>query len=127
MPFVVSAIKPIPTRAGFVAARVRGRKALAKGVVIQAVPTEQVDWRLGLTATKKIGNAVTRNRARRRLRALARQYLAPVARSGMDYVLIARHDTATANWQDMVAGLGKAVRYLHRTFDEPKDDRGGGA
>jgi ribonuclease P protein component len=127
MPFVVSAIKPIPTRAGFVAARVRGKKALAKGVVIQAVPTGQADWRLGLTATKKIGNAVTRNRARRRLRALARLCLAPIARSGMDYVLIARHDTATARWDDMVAGLAKAVRYLHRTMDAPNSDREPGA
>jgi hypothetical protein len=31
-------------------------------------------------------------------------------------VLIARHDTATANWQDMANGLQKAIRYLHRTI-----------
>jgi len=117
MPLTVSSIKSIPSRGGFIAARVRGKKALAKGMVIQAVQNGQPDWRLGLTATKKIGNAVTRNRARRRLRALAQTHLAPMARAGVDYVLIARHDTVNANWGDMTAGLGKAMRYLHRHMD----------
>ena len=49
------------------------------------------------------------------MRALARDYLSPLAKNGIDYVLIARHDTATANWQDMAKGLQKAIRYLHRT------------
>ena len=107
----------IPTRAGFIAARVKGHKALAKGIVIQAFHTGKPEWRLGLTATKKIGNAVTRNRARRRLRALARHYLAPVARPGVDYVLIARHDTALVAWDELVTGLSKALRYIHRCLD----------
>jgi ribonuclease P protein component len=115
----------IPTRAGFIAARVKGQKALAKGMVIQAVETGKPEWRLGLTATKKIGNAVIRNRARRRLRALARHYLAPLARPGVDYVLIARHDTALVAWDDLVAGLPKAVRYIHRCLDKaPSADNG---
>ena len=116
----------IPTRAGFIAARVKGHKALAKGIVIQAFATGKPEWRLGLTATKKIGNAVARNRARRRLRALARHYLAPVARPGVDYVLIARHDTALVAWDELVAGLPKALRYIHRRLDNAPsaDSRG---
>ena len=109
-------MKTIPSRAGFLAARSKGGKALARGLVIQAVARDSDDWRVGLTATKKIGNAVTRNRARRRMRALARDHLSPLAKNGIDYVLIARHDTATANWQDMANGLQKAIRYLHRTI-----------
>ena len=109
-------MKTIPSRAGFVAARSKGEKALARGLVIQAVSYESDEWRIGLTATKKIGNAVTRNRARRRMRALAREHLSRLAKPGMDYVLIARHDTATANWQEMGRGLEKAVRYLHRAI-----------
>ena len=108
-------MKTIPSRAGFLAARSMGAKALARGLVIQAIARDSDDWRIGLTATKKIGNAVTRNRARRRMRALARDHLSPLAKNGIDYVLIARHDTATANWQDMANGLQKAIRYLHRT------------
>ena len=109
-------MKTIPSRAGFLAARSKGEKALARGLVIQAVTRDSDDWRIGLTATKKTGNAVTRNRARRRMRALARDHLSPLAKNGFDYVLIARHDTATANWQDMANGLQKAIRYLHRTI-----------
>ena len=55
-----------------------------------------------------------RNRARRRLRALARQHLAPLARPGVDYVLIARRDTVTADWEELAKGLQKAIHYLHR-------------
>ena len=112
----MSDMKTIPSRAGFLSARSKGKKALARGLVIQAVTRGSDEWRIGLTATKKIGNAVTRNRARRRMRALARDHLSPMAKNGIDYVLIARHDTATANWQDMANGLQKAIRYLHRTI-----------
>ena len=106
-------MKTIPTRSGFLAARSNGKKALSRGLVIQAVGNSSSVWRVGLTATKKIGNAVMRNRARRRMRALASIYLAPLAQPGVDYVLIARHDTVTADWQDMANGLQKAIRYLH--------------
>ena len=115
---MVSDMRTIPSRAGFVAARSKGEKALSRGLVIQANENEASHWRVGLTATKKIGNAVTRNRARRRMRALARSFLAPVAQPGTDYVLIARHDTATADWQDMAKGLQKAIRYLHRSINQ---------
>ena len=110
-------MRTIPSRARFLAARSKGKKALSRGLVIQAIENEASHWRVGLTATKKIGNAVTRNRARRRLRALARNYLVPLAQPGTDYVLIARHDTVNADWQDMAKGLQKAIRYLHRSIN----------
>ena len=112
----MSDMKTIPSRVGFLTARSKGEKALARGLVIQAVTSDSDDWRIELTATKKIGNTVTRNRARRRMRALARDHVSPLAKNGIDYVLIARHDTATANWQDMANGLQKAIRYLHRNI-----------
>ena len=113
----MSDMRTIPSRAGFLAARSNGEKALSRGLVIQAIDNDESQWRIGLTATKKIGNAVTRNRARRRMRALARSYLVPLARPGTDYVLIARHDTVNADWQDMAKGLQKAIRYLHRSIN----------
>ena len=113
-------MKTIPARAGFLAARSNGQKALSRGLVIQAISTESQHWRVGFTATKKIGTAVVRNRARRRMRALARDYLAPLAQPGTDYVLIARQDTATANWKEMTIGLQKAIRYLHHCIDRSK-------
>ncbi|MGB2410462.1 MAG: ribonuclease P protein component [Candidatus Puniceispirillaceae bacterium] len=107
----------IPSRSGFLAARDSGMKAVSRGFILQAVPTGRPDWRLGITATRKIGNAVRRNRARRRLRALARTELAALARAGIDYVMIARQGTADRDWADLVSDLGKAVGYLHRTMD----------
>ena len=109
-------MRTIPSRAGFLAARSDGKKALSRGLVIQASENEASQWRIGLTATKKIGNAVTRNRARRRMRALARSYLVPLAQPGTDYVLIARRDTVDADWKDMAKGLQKAICYLHRNI-----------
>ena len=107
----------IPSRAGFLAARDSGVKAVAAGFVLQTALTGRDDWRLGLTASKKTGNAVRRNRARRRLRALARTELAKHARLGTDYVMIARHGTAERSWDDLVADLHKSLGYLHRGID----------
>ena len=104
----------IPSRTGFLAARASGIKAVSAGFILQATLTKHDVWRLGLTASKKTGNAVRRNRARRRLRALARIELARRAKGGTDYVIIARQNTADRPWADLVRDLDKALAYLHR-------------
>ena len=114
----MSKFQSVPKRQDFLKARSQGQKAVARGLVIQAIRRENGIWRVGLTASKKIGNAVCRNRARRRMRALARQHLVTMARPGVDYVLIARHDTISCDWQDLVIGLEKAVRYLHHRLSD---------
>ena len=63
----------------------------------------------GFTATKKIGNAVTRNRAKRRLREAARLLLPLHGRLGTDYVFIARMDTATIGWQRLLDDMESAL------------------
>lgn len=68
--------------------------------------------RVGYTASKKVGNAVTRNRAKRRLRALARDLLPKLGQDGCDYVLIARAGTTTtrdyaALQSDLTWAMGK--------------------
>lgn len=67
--------------------------------------------RVGFTCSKKVGNAVARNRAKRRLREVARLVLTPRAESGCDYVLIGRPKvTASYPFQAMCDDLGKALQ-----------------
>lgn len=74
-----------------------------------------VEVRVGFTASKKIGNAVLRNRAKRRLRALAREVLAPEARPGWDYVLVARPEaTVSRPYAELCADLKQALVTVHR-------------
>lgn len=70
---------------------------------------------IGFTASKKIGNAVLRNRAKRRLRAIAREVLPRLARPGWDYVLVARPQaTVTRPFVDLLADLETALASVHR-------------
>lgn len=71
--------------------------------------------RVGFTASKKIGNAVARNRAKRRLRALARELLPALARAGWDYVIVAKPEaTNSRDFNDMRADLAIALASVHR-------------
>ena len=70
--------------------------------------------RVGFTASRKVGNAVVRNRAKRRLRAAAAEILARDGRSGTDYVLIARAGTGQRRYGDQVADLAGALRQVER-------------
>jgi ribonuclease P protein component len=64
---------------------------------------------MGFTATKKIGNAVIRNRAKRRLREVARTLLPEHGLPGYDYVLIARNSTTARDWMDLLDDTRKAL------------------
>jgi ribonuclease P protein component len=73
--------------------------------------------RVGFTATKKIGNAVTRNRAKRRLREVARAILPRHGRPGYDYVFIARSSTALRPFEKLLQDAEKAVLSLSSNPD----------
>jgi ribonuclease P protein component len=68
----------------------------------------------GFTTTKKIGNSVVRNRARRRLREAARMLLPHLGVAGADYVFIARQDTAEAPWPRLLDDMEIALISLRR-------------
>lgn len=69
--------------------------------------------RVGYTVTKTVGEAVVRNRAKRRLRAAAADVLARTGRTGHDYVLIGRKTTIDRPFADLLADLAQAIVKVH--------------
>ena len=65
--------------------------------------------RVGFTATRKVGGAVVRNRAKRRLREVARHLLPLHGRPGVDYVLVARGGTPDRPWDRLVDDVKSAL------------------
>ena len=108
-------------RQDFVAAA-RALYAAMPGMVVQMRPRgDDAPPRVGFTATKKIGNAVVRNRVKRRLRELARLQLPGQARPGHDYVLIGRASSFGRGFPDLEKDLVSALKRLHRTAQMPAD------
>ncbi|WP_235017017.1 ribonuclease P protein component [Tistlia consotensis] len=109
----------------------QGRKWAMPGLVLQALhrPDDGRAPRYGLTASRKVGGAVARNRARRRLRALAERWLPEAGQSGTDYVLIARAGTVTRPFdaleQDLRTALERVVagRPARPSADRPRGGR----
>jgi ribonuclease P protein component len=94
------------------------RKAVAPGLVLQAASLETAVIgpcpRVGFTASKKVGNAVARNRARRRLKAAVKDVLTERAGEAMDYVVIARAATAGRSYTALLGDLREALDRVHR-------------
>ncbi len=114
-PAVFMPVERLKRRADFLAAA-RARRVVTPGFVLQgrARADGQARIRAGFTASKKVGGAVARNRAKRRLRALAQEVLEQKARPGWDYVLIARREaTASRAFDALRQDLGRALDRLH--------------
>lgn len=97
-------------RAEFLRVAASGRKAPAGGVVLQALARgDDAPVRVGFTVTKKVGNAVVRNRTRRRMKEAARLWLAAHPAPGTDLVLIGRASTRGRAFTSLVADIGRAL------------------
>lgn len=76
--------------------------------------------RIGFTASKKIGNAVARNRAKRRMRAVVRAVLPELGQAGWDYVLVAKPQATIARgYADLMADLRRALTQIHLEKAKP--------
>jgi ribonuclease P protein component len=97
-------------RAEFLRVAGKGRKAPVHGLVLQAlVRGDDAPARLGFTVTKKVGNAVVRNRTRRRLKEAARLLLREQPVSGVDLVLVGRDATRARPFALLVDDLRRAL------------------
>lgn len=119
----MAVVQRLTRRAEFLRAARQGRKWATPGLVLQAVATPLVcrsenTARLGFTASRKVGNAVIRNRVKRRLREAARAVLDVYGEPGYDYVLIGRPLTATRPFTALLQDLETALKRLGR-FAEP--------
>jgi len=109
-----------------------GRKWAAPGLVLQVSsrqdPADRAapegDIRIGFTVTRKVGGAVVRNRARRRLRAAVERVMPTHAAPGRDYVVIGRGDTLRRPFAALVGDLETALRKLGAWRDAGQDAGG---
>jgi ribonuclease P protein component len=114
-PAVSVCLETLKKRPDFLACA-RARKAPAPAFLLQGRDRRDDDAvvRVGYTASKKVGNAVARNRAKRRLREIARAVIADDGRAGWDYVLVARPgSTVERDFDAMTTDLRAALARVH--------------
>lgn len=104
-------------RADFLRIAAAKKKWVAPGMIVQIDHAGEGIPRLGFTASKKVGNAVKRNRARRRLREAIRKVSSNTEFAG-DIVLIARPSTVDRPWADLLEDLETAVKNLNRRLEK---------
>ncbi len=98
----------------FVNVAENGRSFVAKGLILQVLVRSQESQsndfiRVGFTTSRKLGNAVKRNRIRRRLKEIVRLYLPEIGQKGCDYVIIGRSRTLMRSFDELVQDLHEAV------------------
>ncbi|MFP6731766.1 MAG: ribonuclease P protein component [Alphaproteobacteria bacterium] len=115
-------IERLKQRSEFLRVAATRQKWVTPGLILQAAARpaqaeqdaefDSSPFRIGYTASRKVGNAVQRNRARRRLRAAVAEVMTSRASEGWDYVLIARRQTLGRPYGDLLADLEGALAGL---------------
>jgi ribonuclease P protein component len=104
-------LEHLKKRSQFLRVAEERKKIVFDGFVIQGFyrADHSDTTRIGFTVTRRVGDAVTRNRTKRRLRAAARIAFNQFTMTGSDYVIIGRKSTASASFQKLQSDLKQAV------------------
>jgi ribonuclease P protein component len=111
-------VEGLRRRPEFLRVAASGRRAATPGLVLQVAPrpgeAARVAAQLGVgyTVSRKVGGAVERNRARRRLRAAVRMVMPTHAKPGFDYVIVGRQAAVGRAFALLLADLEQALRRL---------------
>lgn len=108
------AVETLKRRREFLRVTRARRSSPTGGLVLQVCASDTISKkvRVGFTASRKVGNAVKRNRARRRLRAAAEKVMPLHAAAGFDYVVIARAGTVERSFGALTRDLETALKRL---------------
>lgn len=113
-------IVPLTENYEFKRVYARGKSVVRPTVVVYCMRKNGPGPRVGITASKKIGNAVKRNRARRLLRESTRE-LYPQMKSGYDLVLVSRGKTPFVNCKTVMTELASALEELGVLVSAPQN------
>ena len=128
---MVARIVRLTRRSEFLHAAAQGRKSAMPGLVLQAVrpargalnkgnaDSAEAPIRVGYTASRRVGGAVARNRAKRRLRAAVAHVMPGLAKAGHDYVVIARAATVDRAFEDLLRDLETALTRIDAQSGKP--------
>lgn len=110
-------VNVIKKREDFLLAAKSGFKFVKPSVVVQSRQRNDEggvspEIRIGFTATKKLGNAVIRNRAKRRLRAAAAKLVPELGLQGCDYVFIGREEVYKGKFTNLLRDMRHSLRRL---------------
>ncbi len=119
---MASRIQTIRKRSVFEAARAKGREVSTAGFIVQALELpDEPSFLVGYTVSKRVGNAVARNRVKRRLRALVRLLIPARAKNGMAYVFIGRKSAIDRPYEKLEGDFKYA---FHKLVEDVKDVKG---
>jgi len=128
----MAALERLKRRPEFLRVAATRRKWVAPGLILQARRQDRSEGadaapprppRIGFTVSRKVGNAVARNRARRRLRAAAETVMSRHAAAGEDYVLIGRVGTLTRPFAALLRDLEDGLKRLGAYRDGAEESK----
>lgn len=115
-----TSIGRLKRRADFLRAA-KGRRAHVAAFTLQGGPSGGAGVRFGFTLTRKVGGAVVRNRARRRLKEAARLATDLPVVAGYDYVIVGRVEALRRPFADLQRDLARAIAGVHKTGASPAE------